>query len=298
MLRGCSQLCLQTNELTGLFFIAAIFAASPIAAAYLLVAAAIAPVGRKLLGAPARVLATGLPGLNPSLIAVSLPSFYETGWTNAGMWGVLFVCIAAAVVLVHFLIAILSFPILIAPFLAIFWTLAVLEPHLGVLQALPPPATGDLVQFNPLSAVLMSLGQAAFSPTLASGLLFAAGLLANGWRYAVIAVLSAGIGTGVSYFYSGVDVAGADSGLYGFNAVLAGVAAYVFVGGGLRLALFAALVATILIPALSHFGVPALSAPFAATVWLLLALGWVDARWFPDRAAPAEAGSGSSAASK
>ena len=50
VLRGCSQLCFQTNELTGLFFLTAVLVASPIAAAYMLVAAIIAPGGRMLLG--------------------------------------------------------------------------------------------------------------------------------------------------------------------------------------------------------------------------------------------------------
>ena len=38
VLRGCSQLCFQTNELTGLFFLAAVAVHSPIAAAYFLLA--------------------------------------------------------------------------------------------------------------------------------------------------------------------------------------------------------------------------------------------------------------------
>ncbi len=49
-LRGCSQLCFQTNELTGLFFLAAVLVASPISAVYMLVAAVLPPGGRMLLG--------------------------------------------------------------------------------------------------------------------------------------------------------------------------------------------------------------------------------------------------------
>jgi len=45
-LRGCSQLCFQANELTGIFFLVAVFLASPIACAYLTVAALMAPGGR------------------------------------------------------------------------------------------------------------------------------------------------------------------------------------------------------------------------------------------------------------
>jgi len=288
VLRGCSQLCFQSNEITGLFFIAAVFAASPITAAYFVVAAVAAPAGRMLLGAKDSTLATGLPGLNPSLIAISLPSFYATAWTDVGMWGVLLVCIAVAIVLVHVLVAILPFPILIIPFLAIFWGLGALEPYLDVLRPLSAPAATASAAFDPFSALVLSLGEAVFSPTLLSGAFFFVGVLASSWRCAIIAVLGAAVGSGVAQFYSGVDVVDVDHGLYGFNGVLAGVAAYVVVGGGVRLAVLSALAATILIPVVSQFGVPSLSAPFAMTIWIVLVLGWVDRHWFKPQSPPSD----------
>lgn len=280
VLRGCSQLCFQSNEITGLFFIAAVLVASPITAAYFVVAAVTAPAGRMLLGAKDSTLATGLPGLNPSLIAISLPSFYQTGWTDFGMWGVLLVCVAVAIVLVHFLVAISPFPILIIPFLVIFWALEALEPYLSFVQPLATPAAATAAIFDPIEALVLGLGQALFSPTIWSGLLFFVGVLASNWRCALIAVIGAAVGASVAAFYSHVDVAAVDQGFYGFNGVLAGVAAYVVLAGGLRLAILSVLLATILIPVVSQFGVPSLSAPFAVAVWVLLALGWVDHRWF------------------
>jgi len=58
VLRGTSQMCFQSNELTGLFFLAAVLVASPISAAYLLVAGIMAPGGRMLLGDRGAVLST------------------------------------------------------------------------------------------------------------------------------------------------------------------------------------------------------------------------------------------------
>ena len=54
-------------------------------------------------------------------------------------------------------------------------------------------------------AVLHSLGEAVFAPSIASGLLFLAGLLVGNWRHAVIALLGAVIGTAVSYYYHNVN---------------------------------------------------------------------------------------------
>jgi len=278
VLRSCSQLCFQTNELTGLCFLAAVLVASPIAAAYMLIAAIIAPGGRMLLGERGPVLATGLPGLNPCLIAVSLPAFFQTGWTNLGMWGVLLACVAIAVVLVRILVAVLPFPILALPFLIIFWVLHALVPHIDVLQPIAFGAT-EPAAFHPLTAVIFSLGQAVFSPTILSGMLFIAGMFLSDRRHALIALLGGVIGTFVSY-YRDVDPASVNLGLYGFNGVLTAVSVFVICGGRLRLAVLGALLATIMMPAIADLGLQTQSAPFVFTTWLVLALGWIEDKWF------------------
>lgn len=278
VLRGCSQLCFQSNALTGLFFLAAVLVASPVAAAYFLVAAIIAPAGRMALGERGSVLATGLPGLNPCLIAISLPTFFRTSWTDVGMWVVLIVCVVIAVALVHVLVRILPFPILASPFLIIFWVLYALAPHLDVLH---PASTGraGAATFHPVTAVLFSLGQALFAPSVWSGLLFFAGILVGNWRHAVIAFLGAVIGTAVTYYYRDVDPTSVNFGLYGFNGVLTAVAVYALCGK-LRLAMLGALVATILLPAIAAVGLQTISAAFVFTTWLVLALGWIERKWF------------------
>ncbi len=277
VLRGCSQLCFQSNELTGLFFVAAVAVASPIAAVYFLVAAALAPAGRMLLGDRGPVLATGLPGLNPSLVALSLPTFFETGWTNVGMWCVLVVCVAIAVVLVRLFVAYFPYPILAIPFVLIFWGLNALAPHLEVLQPITF-ATSPPQAFHLFDAVLLSLGEAVFAGSIVSGLLFVAGVALSDWRHGVVAVLGAVISTLVAYYYRDVDPSGVNSGLYGFNGVLTAVCVYLLCGSHLRLALFGALVATILMPVFADLALPIVSAPFVFASWLIMILGWLDAR--------------------
>ncbi len=279
VLRGCSQLCFQSNELTGLFFLVAVLVASPIAAAYLLVAATLAPAARMLLREKPAVLETGMPGLNPCMVALALPAFFETGWTNVGMWLVLLACVVSAVVLVRICIAVLPFPTLVLPYLIIFWILHALAPHFGVLQQIalvPPAATG----FEPVIAVLSGLAQAVFSPSIWSGLLFAAGVLLSNWRHGLIAIFGAMIGTTVVYYYRDMNPADVNFGLYGFNGVLTAVAVFVFCGGKLRLSILGALLATILTPFVAQFGIQTLSAPFVLTTWLMLGLGWFEDHWF------------------
>lgn len=74
------QFYIQTNELTGLFFLAAVFVASPIAAAYVLVAAFIAPAGGLIMRDRDNAEEADLPLLDPLLMTVSLPaSFWWAG---------------------------------------------------------------------------------------------------------------------------------------------------------------------------------------------------------------------------
>lgn len=286
VLRGCSQMCLQSNELTGLCILAAAFVASPIAGAYLLVAGIMAPAGRMLLGERRKdVLASGLPGLNPSLIALSLPAFFETGWTDVGMWIVLVACVASTLVLTRVFVLTLPFPILALPFLLTFWGLEELAPHLAAVQPLVLESGGDTV-LHPLKALFHGLGEAAFSPTVISGLLILIGISLSNWRHGVLALLGAAIGAAVSYYYSNVAAADVDLGLYGFNGLLTAIAVFVLCEGRLRLAILGALLATILTPAIAEIGLATLSAPFVFTTWFVLVLGWIEDRWF--RPPPAE----------
>jgi urea transporter len=280
VLRGCSQLCFQSNELTGLLFLAAVFVASPISAAYLLVAGIMAPAGRMLFGEPKDIVASGLPGLNPGLVALALPAFFHTGWSNVGMWGVLVASIVVTSLLVSLLLTFVPFPISAFPFLLVFWMLCALAPQLDFLQ--PITHTPVDFTFHPLVAVLHSLGQALFSSSIWSGVLFLIGVLLSNWRHGVIALMGAVIGTLVSYYYRDVDAGSVNLGLYGFNGVLSAVSVFVICGGQLRLAILGALIATILTPAIADLGLLTLAAPFVFTVWLMLALGWAGEHWFDE----------------
>ncbi len=293
VLRGCAQLCFQDNELTGLFFLLAVFVASPISFAYLLVAGIMAPAGRMLLSGRGPAISTGLPGLNPCLVALVIPAFFHTGWTDVGMWAVLVVCVAITIVLVRACVAVLPFPTLAFPFLIVFWALYAAAPHLDVLR---PIASGALASdiFQPSKAVLLSLGQALFSPTILSGLLFAIGMFLSNWRHGVLAVSGAIIGTVVAYYYRDVDAASVNQGLYGFNGVLTAVAVFVVCGGKLRLSILGALLATLMMPAIAGLGVQTVSAPFVFTTWIVLGLGWIEDNWFnvkTETASPAAPGS-------
>lgn len=279
VLRSISSLGFQSNELTGLFFLIAALVASPIAGVYLLSAAMIGPTIRKLLGEKKEVLASGLPGLNPSLIALSLPAFFVTGWTNIGMWLVLLVCIIIAVLLVILFLRFFPLPIIGLPFLIIFWILWAVEPHVSFIE-LSKLGIVPYHTFHPVVAVLFGLGQAIFSPSLWSGLLFLIGISLSNWRYGVVALCGAIIGTTVALFYAHVATESVNLGFYGFNSVLGAISVYVICGQKIRLSILSALLSTIFIPIIGSFGVQSLAAPFILSAWIIIVLGWIEDKWF------------------
>jgi len=195
------------------------------------------------------------------------------------MWAVLVVCVAITIVLVRVCITILPIPTLALPFLIVFWALYALAPQIDAVQPLSFAAMAH-ASFHPVTAVLLSLGQALFSPAILSGVLFTAGVFLSNWRHGVLAICGAIVGTAVAYYYSHADPASADLGLYGFNGVLTAVAVFVVCGGKLRLSILGALLATIMTPAIADLGVQTLSAPFVFTTWLMLGLGWIEDNWF------------------
>lgn len=74
-----------------------------------------------------------------------------------------------------------------------------------------------------------------------------------------------------------------NSGLAGFNAVLAAVAIYALVAPDNRLALLGAIVASAVLPRFSALGLIPLAAGFVVTTWAIMALGWFQERYFNDR---------------
>ena len=205
------------------------------------------------------------------------------------MWGVLVVCVAITIVLVRVCVAILPFPTLVCPFLIVFWVLYALAPHIDALQ---PIAFGpsEATSFHPLTAVLLSLGQALFSPTISVGFCC--------FRRRAVEQLAPWLGRpdrrrhrhGRVLLLPRRRSGSVNLGLYGFNGVLTAVSVFVICGGQLRLAIFGALVATILTPVIADIGLQTLSAPFVLTTWLMLALGWIGDNWFAVKPAPASRG--------
>ena len=133
------------------------------------------------------------------------------------------------------------------------------------------------------NALFRGIAEVFLQDSLWTDVVFAIAILVNSRTCVVFALLGSALG-GMTALVLGADGAAIYHGLYGFNAVLTGIALgglfrvlegqstiYAFIG-----VIFSAIVLAVIAVALSPIGMPALTAPFVLTtgVFLLLMAGF------------------------
>jgi urea transporter len=138
----------------------------------------------------------------------------------------------------------------------------------------------DLAQRSPaveaVDALLRGTGQVMFQNNPLTGLLFLVGIFVNSFKFGGTGLLGLAASTLAAYLL-GADRALIRAGLFGFNGILVGIALAFFFEFDFLLAVYIVLGAAVstvvmmaLINLLSPWDMPALTAPFVLTTWLLL----------------------------
>ena len=127
-----------------------------------------------------------------------------------------------------------------------------------------------------VDALLRGVGQVMFQNNPLTGLLFLVGILVNSPKLAGAGLLGLAASTLAAYLL-GADRALIRAGLFGFNGILVGIGLAFFLEFDLLLGAYivvGAAVSTVLMMALANllstWDMPALTAPFVLTAWLLL----------------------------
>jgi urea transporter len=139
---------------------------------------------------------------------------------------------------------------------------------------------GGMVEANPVLTVVDTLlrgtGQVMFQNNPLTGLIFLAGIFVNSGKLGGLGILGLAASTLTAYLL-GADRTLIRNGLFGFNGILVGIGlafflnynglliGYIILGGALSTVAFMALANLF-----SVWDVPALTAPFVLTAWLLL----------------------------
>jgi urea transporter len=293
-LRGCGQVLLQNNPLSGLFFLLAIIWAAhvesnPDIAIGAVVATVVATGSGHLFNMDKDALRSGLYGYSSTLMGIALPTFLSP---TLYMWACLVFGAAISPIFTLVLAKVLKTwqaAALTAPFVFITWFILLgansfSHLHGAVLPApiLPHPLNassmvGTLTVTGFLSAGLYGVAQVFLLPSMVSGALILVGLaISSGWVLA-FAILGSLLTLGVGEFL-GADPLLLHGGLYSFCGVLTAVAlGHTFNRPSWRVLCYTAIcvVFTVVVQGalgavLSPFGLPILTMPFVLASWLFL----------------------------
>lgn len=296
VLRGVAQVIFLNNSYTGLLCLIGIFLHSPVQCAAALVGTVAGTAVGLLVRAEAADVRSGLYGYNGCLVGMALPLFLGGG---AAVW---LLAVTGAGLSSLLLLALRrhgpsGFAVLTAPFVLCSWVVILLFRALnpvgpagaGSLRDVPVPAAGVLADWTVVEGALAGLAQVYLQPSALSGLVIAVALLVGSRAVFLVACLSGLVSAAVASVAE-VPQEAIRTGLFGFNAVLAGLALGVVYlrTGRIPLVLAAGIAAAMPLyqilcaKVLMSAGLPTMSVPFITATWLtLLALRPFDRLWLP-----------------
>lgn len=291
VLRGIGQVFFQENALTGVCFVLGIAASSPLMALGGLVGSALGYATAKVAKFDPAEVGGGIYGFNAALVGMASFFFFRLGVLSV----VLLVagCVVATVV-TWLMRTRLPFPTYTTPFIVTTWVVHALGKAMGAAPVEGYPA---LLSNPPLPFVVEAtahgVGQVMFQGSLWTGLLFLIGIGISDRRHAAWVLAGSVVGMLIALHHTTEATRAIDPerlvdqplfanialGLYGYNATLAPVALYLW-----RKSLVPPILGMILSVPLTElvprFGIPALTAPFVLATWAVLALCWLERRYF------------------
>ncbi len=259
VLRGIGQVMLQNSALTGLIFLAGIFYNSWQLGVAALGGCIVSTLSAYALKYSTEDIENGLYGFNGTLVGIAM-WFYFGVTVASTLLGV----VGAAISTVVMYAMKKKIPTFTAPFVITTWALFIFARFVPVVNF----ALGELsdkVHFS--AAITQGLGQVMFQGNVITGILIFVAILVNSRVAALYALYGSILGalTAMIFHFSPVAMG---AGLYGYNAVLCGIAL-----GAKQVKAFVvtsiAIVLSVLITyGFQKSGAVALTAPFVLSTWV------------------------------
>jgi urea transporter len=290
-LRGVAQVMLQNNPLTGLIIligigVGAFASGNPRLLGGAVVGVAVGTATALLLRADRDSLRQGLFGFSPLLTAIGVLLFLRP---DPIVWLYVVFGAAATTVVTLALTTVLNtwgVPALTFPFVLVTWALLFGAYQFDVLRlktSTPPALPGQTgarsayLGSDALGGMVEGVAQVYLIGSWIAGAIILIGLLVNSVRAAIFAFLASVVAALIAIWF-GAGAISVEQGLWGFNAVLTGIAlGAVFYRPTPTAMIYAVfgIVATVYVQAalttlLSPYGIPTLTAPFVITTWLFL----------------------------
>jgi urea transporter len=267
ILRGIGQVMFQGHAGTGALFLAGLVLASPWMALAAFLAAGIGTLTAGLLQLDRQEISQGLYGFNSALVGIALVTFLEL---RPATWILLLAGSVVATLVTWVCRRKLPFPVYTAPFIVVTWGSLLLVDWAAADLRRPASPTDD-TPASFVSSVLAGEAEVMFGATAGTGLCFLVGIALSNPHHALAALVGSLLGT-LTAVYRHDPQASIWIGLYGYNASLAAMAAYLARPGLVAPVLAAIVTVPIVDWADAAWSVPALTAPFVLAAWLVLLL--------------------------
>lgn len=266
LLRGFGQVMLQESALTGAFFLLGVCAGSWLMALGGVLGALVGGITPRLLGWGTDDVAKGWYGFNGALVGIALFNFFAPG-----IWCLVLLVVGS--VLSSILMRVMLrwahvVPPYTAPFILATWAMLMLGNGLDLKVA---SLGGELLRQGEIFAIFRSVAQVMFQDFWLAGLLFVVGLAVHS-RQAMGWALVGALGGLIVARSLGFPADLAMLGVYGFNAVLVGIALGEKFRGDVLMPLVGIVLSTLLLRVFQVAGLPALTAPFVLASWAMILL--------------------------
>jgi urea transporter len=262
-LRGLSQIMLQENAATGLVFLIAIALGSPSLLLGTVIGAFVGTLVARHLHLDKIKINQGLFGYNAALVGMATFFFYDI--TIASMLLLLFGSILSCHILNGTFKLGINLPVYTAPFVISTWFILLLAPYLDLTLVINDATPShDINLLNAISGV----GQVMFQENVLVSLLFVIALAFHSIRAAIWALLASGLSVLFALSF-GFPESLITLGLYGYNAVLVAIVLSAKFGFNLIPTLLGIIISVLITRGFQLMEVPALTAPFVLTCWLI-----------------------------
>jgi urea transporter len=280
ILSSSAQVMLQANPITGLLFLIGIGINSITMLLGCLLAILSSLITAKLFQYDSEPINKGIYSFSAALVGISL-------FTLLPLSFIAFVLVifggVLSTLLMHFMITkVPSMPALTTPFILTTWIIVLIIDYAALVipslenqtvqvnqESIVTPITMSLI--NVLGGAFQGVGQVMLQDNWLSGAVFFCALLFSSYKTALWAIWASLIGFVIAIGL-GFSQERAMMGLYGFNACLIAITLIEHYPNKYWFTLFAILLSVLITRAFEEVALPALTAPFVMTVWIIIGL--------------------------
>lgn len=268
-LHSFSQVMLQENVITGLLFLLGIGLNSPIMLLGSIMATVSALAVTKLCKYDLTATQSGLYSFNAALVGIAIFYFLPVSLTSLA-----FVIFGGSFssLLMHFMITKLAkIPALTTPFILTTWLMLILIDYAGVSTIAQSPFddANSITFADYVLAVLRGIGQVMLQESWLSGAIFLCALAFTPAKAAIWALTGSAVGMLIAVALSSSQEL-VVVGIYGFNSCLVAIALVTRYPKKYWLIILGILVSVFLTSTFEQVSLPALTAPFVITTWLMI----------------------------